>query len=227
MTKADRLATLEQRVDEMSRQLGLLQDIHAVRTLHFKYGYYMDKCLFREIVDLFSDECEIRFLNAIYRGKAGARRLYGSATGMNGPSRGIMFEHLQVQDIVDVAPDRMTAQGRFRCFLQGGVHESRNDAPPRIPAQFWEGGVYENTFVRECGTWKIKVFNYRIVWQAPYEDGWAHSGSGTLLVSPFERTWPDDPHGPDELLPESPGVWPDTFIVPFHYPHPVTGKQVG
>jgi hypothetical protein len=107
--------------------------------------------------------------------------------------------------------------------MQGGVHESKQDAPARIPKQFWEGGVYENEFRKEDGVWKIRVFDYNVIWQALYEAGWAHSGAAPLMISHYARTYPDDPRGPDELRP-APRRWPEQFIVPFHYPHPVTGK---
>ena len=226
MHDSQRIAALERKIESMSHDLGVLQDIHAVRTLHFKYGYYMDRCLFPAIVDLYAEDCEIRFLNGLFRGKAGARRLYGGASGLNGPARGMIFEHLLLQDIVDVAPDRMSAKGRFRCFMQGGVHESKKDAPPSIPPQFWEAGVYENTYIKESGVWKFKLFDYTVVWQASYERGWAHSEPGTLMVSRFLKTWPEDPHGPDEILAEAPRMWPDMYVIPFHYPHPVTGEWV-
>jgi carotenoid cleavage dioxygenase len=195
-----------------------------VRTLQFKYGYYMDKCLFDDIVELFADDATLYFMNGIFRGKAGAQRLYGGATGMRGPAPGLLFEHIIAQDVVDVAPDRASARGRFRCFLQGGVHVSVRNPPARIPAQFWEAGIYENKYVRQDGVWKISVFDYRIVYQASYEDGWAHAPPGPLLVSDYQRTWPEDPRGPDELRP-SPPRWPQTFVMPFHYPHPVTGLR--
>lgn len=35
---------------------------------------------------------------------------------------------------------------------------------------------------------------------------------------------PHDQKGPDELVDGE--LWPETRVVPFHYPHPVTGKQV-
>jgi hypothetical protein len=223
---SDELATLRSEVELLRHELGVLQDIHAIRTLHFKYGYYMDKCLFGEIVELFSEDAEIHFLGGIFRGKAGAKRLYGGATGLNGPVNGMMFEHLHAQDIVDVAPDRASAKGRFRCLLLGGVHESKKDAPPRIPSQFWEGGLYENAYVKEDGVWKIQVFGYNVVWQATYEQGWAHASGEVLMVSPYRKTFPEDPRGPDEIRTSTPRVWPEQFIVPFHYPNPVTGKWV-
>lgn len=223
MTSESRLDELEQELAELRRQLGIQQDIQAVRTLQFKYGYYMDKLLFDDIVELFADDAVLYFMNGVFKGKAGARRLYGAGTGLKGPSYGLMFEHIIAQDIVDVSPDRRTAKGRFRCFLQAGVHESRKDAPPNIPAQFWEAGIYENEYVNDGGVWKIKLFNYRIVYQATYEQGWAHAGLKPLVVTEYKTTYPEAPRGPDELRP-SPPVWPETFILPFHYPHPVTGK---
>ena len=224
MTDNDKIHALEKKLEQLSRQVEMLEDVHAVRTLHFKYGYYMDKCLFADIVDLFSEDCEIYFLGGLFKGKAGARRLYGGASGLNGPAYGMMFEHFLGQDIVDIDPDRATARGRFRCFLQGGVHESKTDAPPNIPEQFWEGGIYENTFIKEDGVWKIKVFNYNLGWQARYEEGWAHSRPGPLMVAAYDKTFPDNPHGPDEIITGAPKLWPDIYVVPFHYFHPVTGK---
>ncbi|MGH8218460.1 MAG: nuclear transport factor 2 family protein [Steroidobacteraceae bacterium] len=219
------LQGLRQELQALRSEIGVQADIQAVRALQFKYGYYMDKCLFGAIVDLFAEDAVLYFMNGVFRGKRGARRMYGGASGLNGPMRGMLFEHIIAQDIVDVAADRRTAQGRFRCFLQGGVHQSKRDAPARIPAQFLEAGIYENEYVKEDGVWKIKVFDYRIVYQARFEEGWTRSGTEPLMVSNYTATYPDNPRGPDELR-EPPPVWPDVFIMPFHYPHPVTGEPV-
>lgn len=225
MADTDRIGALEAELRALSHELGLLKDREAVRALQFKYGYYMDKCLFPAIVDLFADDCELHFMGGVFKGKAGARRLYGGATGMSGPVYGLLFEHIIAQDIVDVAPDRKTAKGRFRCFMQGGVHETKSDAPPNIPPQFWEAGIYENEYVKEEGVWKIKLFNYRVVYQARFEEGWARSPLEPLMVRAYTKTYPEDPRGPDEIRP-APPRWPETFLMPFHYPHPVTGKPV-
>src|SRR5690242_8817547 len=161
MTSEDRIEALLRRVEELEQRVQRQDDIQAVRTLQFKYGYFMDKCLFAEIVELFSEDAELRFMGGIFRGKAGARRLYGGSSGLNGPADGMLFEHIIAQDVVDIAPDGRTAYGRFRTFLQGGVHETKKDAPPQIPSQFWEAGIYENEYIKEGGLWKFKVFNYR------------------------------------------------------------------
>ena len=144
-------------------RVGRLEDQQAVRALQFKYGYYMDKCLFDDIVELFAEDATLYFLNGIFRGKSGARRLYGSTIGLKGPVNGMMFEHIIAQDVVDVASDRTRAWGRFRCLLQGGVHEGKTDAPAHVPDQFWEAGIYENEYSKRDGVWRIQVFNYRVV----------------------------------------------------------------
>ena len=56
MANDDDIKALNARIAELSRRVGLMEDTHAVRTLHFKYGYYIDKCLYDEAVDLLSSE---------------------------------------------------------------------------------------------------------------------------------------------------------------------------
>ena len=46
---------------------------------------------------------------------------------------------------------------------------------------------------------------------------------GASHLRPAEKTFPEDPRGPDELLPQKRGAWPERSDVPMHYPHPVTG----
>jgi SnoaL-like domain len=221
-------ASLVRRLDEVARRIGTLEDIHAVRTLHFKYGYYIDMCLYDEACELFAEDGEVRFLNGIYKGKAGARRLYCEwfrnlfTNGHNGPVRGFLLDHLQLQDIVDISTDGRSAQGRFRALLLAGQHQSKAPRVAHFPDQCWEAGIYENLYVKEGGVWKIKRLNYNMLWQADYAPGWAQSG---VHLPPIEKTFPENPVGPDELLRSVPNTWPNTRVVPFHYAHPVTGKR--
>jgi hypothetical protein len=185
----------------------------------------MDKGFYEAILELFSDDCEVHFLGGIYKGKLGARRLFIGkfrATfwgGTDGPKPGILMEHPQLQDIVDVAPDRKTAKGRFRYFMQAGTHYTTGK-----PYQWWEGGLYENVYVKQDGVWKIKVLIPKMVYIGEYEHGWAYTKP--QMFPSAAKTYPEDPLGPDELTKEKQVLWPDVDILPFHYPHPVTGKQI-
>ncbi len=112
--------------------------------------------------------------------------------------------------------------------MQAGVHVD-SEAPMarqareqgRHPRQWWEGGIYENEYVREDGVWKIKLLNYNPIWHADFETGWAHTKPE--YIPAYSETYPDNPNGPDELDRDFLGLWPNTKTVPFHYAHPVTG----
>ena len=228
MTDENRLKALEDKVEQLTRQLGVVEDTHAVRCLHFIYGYYIDMCLYDETVELFADNGAVRFLNGVYKGKdKGVKRLYCDwfkkdfTKGHNGPVFGFLLDHLQAQDVVHVAPDRMTAKGRFRALNMIGYHDAKPEPVEHMPQQFWGGGIYENRYVKENGIWKIEYLDYVGRWQAPYEQGWAHSSSH---LPPYEKTYPENPIGPDEIITDMPYGWPETSVVPFHYAHPVTGK---
>jgi hypothetical protein len=226
---ADRVDALERTVAELTNRIGVLEDTQAIRNLHHAYGYYLDKCLYEEVADLFSDEGEVRFFGGRFVGREGIRRLYierfrnNFTGGINGPIHGFLLDHPQHQDVIHVAPDRNTAQARWRCTMQAGTHESvaRPEGEGREKLrQWWEGGLYENTYVREDGVWKIKVLNYNPQWHADYETGWAHTRPN--YVPFFDTTYPEDPIGPDELVEAH--LWPETNVLPFHYDHPTTGK---
>ena len=228
MPDPDDFLELKNQVARLTHDVALLGDAQAIRKLQHAYGYYLDKCLYDEVVDLFADDAELRFMGGIFRGKAGIRRLYcgrfrqSFTGGHNGPVYGFLLDHLQLQDIVDVAADRRTAFARFRALMQAGSHKSRTDAPASLPSQWWEGGIYENIYAREEGVWKIKLLNYRLVYQGLYEEGWANMAPYTGPF--FTATYPDNPLGPDALAPVQPVLWPETDVVAFHYVHPVTGK---
>lgn len=229
MATSGDFSALARQVEQLANEVGILKDEQAIRKLQHAYGYYLDKCLYDEVVDLFADDGEVRFMGGVFKGKPGLRRLYcdrfrkNFTGGYNGPVYGFLLDHLQLQDIVDVAPDRATARGRFRCFMQAGRHESKKDVPGHLPSQWWEGGLYENDYVREQGVWKLKTLNYTAVYHGVYETGWAHTPP--QFVPFFTETHPRNPLGPDALIEPKPVIWPETSVVPFHYVHPVTGKK--
>jgi hypothetical protein len=105
--------------------------------------------------------------------------------------------------------------------------------------------VYENEYILENGIWKIFKLRYFPFWHADFDKGWQKTQPN--YVPFFSQTYPEDPAGPDELTPNN-MMWPDTRVsllfflsmacpplplsefntqvVPFHYPHPVTGAWV-
>jgi hypothetical protein len=126
-----------------------------------------------------------------------------------------------MQGIVDINADGTRAKARFRSMMQAGTHASVASDHPRGLVQWWEGGVYENEYIKEGDVWRIFRLKYFPFWHADFDKGWSHTKPNYI---PFPtKTFPEDALGPDELC-ENPMLWPDTRVVPFHYPHPITGE---
>ncbi len=219
------VASLVKTVEQLNKRLQVQEDEQAIRKLHHLYGYLIDKCMYNEVVDLFTDDCEVRFMGGIYRGREGAERLYVKrfqtrfTHGNNGPIDGWLLDHPMSQDIVDIDPDGKTAKARFRCNMMAGQHKDFG-----TPRQWWEGALYENTYRKVDGVWRIEVLNYVPQWHADFETGWAHTRYNFV---PFlaETVSDEKPLGPDELYTDR-WLWPTHKVVPFHMNHPVTGKPM-
>lgn len=222
------VSQLKSRLEQLENEVGRLQDESAVRKLQYTYGYFIDKSQYNEVVDLFAEDGEVWFLGGIYKGKKGVRRLYIErfqtqfTQGHNGPRYGWLLDHPQLQMVVDVAPDRKTAKVRGRSQMQAGLHESAEGQQ----RAWWEGGIYENEYVREDGVWKIKALRYYPFWHGSFDEGWAHTKIDFIPMATEDQLYPKDPVGPDALIEPRPRLWPATDTVPFHYPHPVTGQPI-
>jgi triacylglycerol lipase len=79
----------------------------------------------------------------------------------------------------------------------------------------WTEGVYENTYVKDHGTWKFKALHFYPTVSTDYEQGWAKSA----LPAPGPSTTVPPDRPPSETY----NVYPKAFIPPYHYRNPVTG----
>ncbi|KAJ5746697.1 hypothetical protein N7520_011879 [Penicillium odoratum] len=215
---------------------GLLDEVTAlkaeseVRKLHHKYGYYLDKCLYKEVSELFADHPDtyVQFLNGRFTGKEGVQRLYMErfggrfVAGRNGPIDGWLLDHLMAQDIVTYDASTGRAKARIRAFMCAGTHESMPAEFPGGHRQWFEGGLYENEYCIQDGVWKILRLRYYPFWHGTVETGWKNA---TNYVPLYKETFPVDPLGPNEVISDE-ALWPDTRVIPFHYKHPVTGRDV-
>lgn len=231
-------AGLREQIRVLTRRVDRLQATEDVRRLQNIYGYYMDRFLYDQVVPLMSGDCEIRFMGGIYRGTAGARRLFIENLGATFADRrnrppvpGRLAEHEMLSDVITVADDARSARARFRHILKAGWHESilSRRALTEVRAgiemaQWFEGGIYENQYIMEDGAWKFRLLDYQLVYFGSVEHGWTYTPAE--FAPWFRTTYPQDPGGPDELMDPPPLVWPDMVSVPYHYPNPVTGQTV-
>ncbi|KAJ5814949.1 hypothetical protein N7474_006726 [Penicillium riverlandense] len=202
-----------------------------IRDLHYKYGYYLDKGLYKEVVDCFSTrpDAYMQFLNGRFYGPSGIGRIFKDRfggrymPGRNGPIYGYLLDHMLCQEIITINATVTAAKMRGRTLMQAGTHESMPDDIKNGKKQWWEGGLYESEFILENGMWKIYRLRFFPVWHSDFEHGWRYTKPD--FVPGFTASFPEDALGPDETI-SGHMLWPDTRVVPFHYQHPLTAREV-
>jgi len=217
---------LTQQLDAAQQRVTRLEDTKAIEKLTRAYGYYIDKGLWSQVVDLFAEDGTVQLGGeGIYKGRQGVARQFsmwfgkgmGRGSGTDGLGKGVLFNHPQFQGIVDVDADGKTAHGRWRTLAQV-AWQGRT--------AFWNEGVYENEYVKEDGVWKFKHMKFWATYFSPYNVGWDKLGSTAISRS---ANSPNKEFPPDELAAEADtkSLYPDYyFLPPFHYPNPVSGKEV-
>ena len=200
---------LEARLAQYQHRVTLLQDQDAIENLQAAFGYYFDQGLWGEVAALFSANGTFEYgQRGVYVGQAHIRRAL-TLFGAEGPQRGRLNTHLQLQPIITVAPDGRTATARWRGMLQ--------IARPNENGQ-WGEGTYENAYIKQGRVWNIARLHFYLTGLTDYDLGWAKSA--IPADGPSAAIPPDRP--PTEIYRAFPGV----YIPPFDYVHPVTGKPI-
>jgi hypothetical protein len=211
---AARVAALRARLASIETRSARVADVDAIENLQGSYGYYTDKMLWDEVLDLFADDATLEIgPSGVYVGKDSIRRyLYSLSGGKQGPLEGVLNEHFQLQPIVTIAPDGQSAKARWRALLMTGVYGSGSGGN-------WGEGTYENEYVKQNGVWKIRKLHWYTTFVAPYEGGWLNVSKKAVDDYALGRgVMPDRP--PSEAYESYPGV----YVPPFHYKNPVTGQ---
>jgi hypothetical protein len=208
---ADRIAALDREIARLQTRAARLKDVSDIERLQRAYGYYLDAADWDQAADLFADDGSIEIgLDGIYSGKARIREyLHALGGGRVGLRHGELHEVMQLQPVIDVAPDGLTAKGRWRALIMAGQFHK---------TALWGEGPYENQYVKEDGVWKIQSLHWYQTFMVPYAGGWAKNRdvNGGVYVS--RKLAPDRP--PSERY----ETWPGVYIPPYHYKNPVTGK---
>ncbi len=210
---AARIAAAQARLDGLNARASRVNDINEIEILQRSYGYYVDKMLWEHVLDLFTDDATMEIgPSGVYVGKDSIREyLYSLSDGQEGPLEGVLFNHMQLQPVLTLADDGLSARGRWRALILTGVHGAGSGGN-------WGEGPYENEYVKEDGVWKISRLHWFATFVAPYEGGWLNvDEAGVLAHSMGRGIEPDEPPSVDYA------PYPGVFVPPFHYPNPVTG----
>lgn len=206
----DATPRLESRLETLEQRAARLDDRDAIERLQRAYGYYVDRADWDAVVDLMTDDARVEYgRHGVYAGRDSIRALfYALGGGDAGLELGELNEHVQLQPVIDIAPDGETAQARWRLLGILGRYEEYAR---------WQAGVYENEYRKEDGRWKISRIRRSETFTVPF-----HGGLTTSLDTDADAV-PDLPE-PDAPPTFDAASWPEVSLLPFHFEHPVAAR---
>lgn len=186
-------------------RLTRLDDEAAITNLQHQYGYYLDRHDWDALGGLFAEQGTFETgQQGVYIGKTNVRNAFDQFGEL---AQGQVDEHILFQTYVSVAPDGLTAKARVdQLGLQGIPGESAE----------WTQGIYENSFVKEDGEWRIQALHYYPRLMTDYDKGWGADAQ--------PAPGPSAAYPPDAPPTETYEIYPTFYIPAFHFAHPVTGQ---
>lgn len=207
------MADLAAELAELRARIDRIEDREAIIRLQYQYGYYIDNRMWAEMAALFADDAPEMEIGqrGCYIGKQRIRHFLEQVLG--GGRRGLLkdelIHHIQLQPVVTLAEDGLTAQCRARAQVQG-------NSPPGSGKFLFAEGLYENTYVKQADGWRIK----RLWWVPTYY----------FQIAGFDHAVFDSGPPSEEFPPARPSLAKDEALgrrfPDFHYAHPVTGEVV-
>lgn len=200
-----KLDALSAQVAELQQKAQAADDWVSVANLQAAYGYYIDKMQWNQAADLFTDDASLEIAGrGVFKGK---ERVLQYLSQLGDLKYGTLYNHMQLQPVINIAPDGMTAKGRWRSLMQvGHLHEEAR----------WGEATYENEYTKQDGVWKISKLHSYITFYVDFDRGW--NKDAVPMLGKIKGLDPDEPPSVEYKS------FPDVFVPPYHYPNPVTGK---
>jgi hypothetical protein len=204
---------LLERIEKLENQIRQLQDIEDIKNLQKAYGYYIEHWMAPEIIDLFADGPDVALTLAAgtYLGKEGVKR-YFERHDNNNPE--FLHQVMQLSGIITVDPDGKRAKGRWYGF---GAVAIPGDNGIR---EAFMGGIYMGEYIKEDNIWKFEKLRFDQIYTGAPAVGWVapERVAKAKLLSNLTFLEADIPRTVS-------AKYPSGYICPFHYKHPVTGKE--
>ncbi len=196
--------TVDERLDELDARISRLEDMNQIERVQRTYGYFVDKGQWTQLSELFTEDATLEIGGkGVFLGKDRVLEYMHKAFGPDGARPGLLANHMQFQPIPDIAPDGRTGWIRSRAYVMsiGG----------------WGLPLYENEYEKgDDGIWRISRLTGPFTMYTNWE-GWGKNA--------LNNTWPDKFDPPPDLPPTTVYLtYPAYYIIPFHYPNPVTGE---
>ncbi len=182
------VARLREQVAELSRVKDYIDICQLQSTYAHLYFIYKRS----EIVSLFAQNTpgvsvEIED-GGVFEGIEGVKRIFGPDGKLSQKAHmvpGWMAVMMTVNPVIEINKDGTKARGVWFSHGSGG---NRRDGQMSMT---WRLGKYDMEYVKEDGKWKFLKVAYRMVYNAPFDKGWAEQPTMSFFANP--NFMPDKP----------------------------------
>jgi hypothetical protein len=195
--------TAAEKLDALDGRITRLEDLNQVERVQRTYGYFVDSQQWVPLSELFTEDATLEIGGkGLFLGRDRVLEYMQTAFGEDGKRAGLIANHMQFQPIADVSPDGKTGWIRSRAYVMSAG---------------WGLPLYENEYEKGAdGKWRISRLSGPFTMYTNWE-GWGKNA--------LNNTWPDKFDPPPDLPPSVVYLtYPAYYIIPFHYPNPVTGE---
>jgi hypothetical protein len=169
-------------IDSLARDTERAEAIRAVKNLQYAYAQYAQYGLWAEMGALFAGNGEVIWGERTLKGPAAITKYNMDTFGAGKPGlpEGVMNTLFIEVPLVNLSVDGNSAQARwYGLHMLGGASDAR-----------WEGGTFQNEYVKEGGVWKIARLHFFPQFGGPYENGMRFLANPLPLV-PYHFASPD------------------------------------
>jgi hypothetical protein len=196
------------RLESLEQQAQRLLDEDAIINLQNAFGYYIDRKLWDDMADLMLPDVSFEYGQiGVFKGRERVKATLEYYGGMGPLPATEVYDHVQLQPVVSVAPDGLTARARVSRIQMLGIHE-----------EFASLGVAVslNDYRKQDGVWMLQNVRVYVQMNTDYEKGFAQDARpAPVAVAAFP------PDAPPTIRYQS---YPEIFAPEF-LPQPATAAQ--
>jgi hypothetical protein len=173
---------------ESERRIARAEDGNQIRNLQNAYGYYIDRKMWSDVIDLFTPDGALEIAGqGVWNGTKSIRRAL-EANGPEGLKRGEANDHIQMDTVVTVSPDGTESEARG--IDVGMLSPGRGKA-------YWSTAIFLNRYLKgQDGKWRIREMRLFPKMKADYALGWGKSN--IIDPKPTGAAAPDKPSSADD-----------------------------
>jgi ketosteroid isomerase-like protein len=177
---------------EADKQATLLLEASKAQNIANTFGYYLDRGMYDDIVDLFAPDGNVEVAGqGVFKGADGVRRFL-KRFGAPGLDPGELNDRPQLMPEVSISDDGATALVRVTELGMTGQHGGEG---------YWSLAVNTYLLTRgDDGKWRIAILHRRPLMRADYKQGWVRPlpaplpmGEGVTVDAPAQPVDTDYP----------------------------------